>query len=116
MEYDLLEHYGDAHHDKNLADFSYLQAALERGIGVYDLKRWFEFRRFFNPLVWLGKLVGLPTRLLEEAGMATDDASSSAMRIWSWLMRIVTLIVLAFVTARLSVSIPWGRLVQFLSK
>lgn len=116
VEYDLLEHYGDAHHDKNLVDFNYLQATLERGIGVYDHKRRFEFRRLFNPLVWLGRLVGLPVRVLEEAGLGTDSASSRGMQIWAWAMRIAVLVIFVLLATKLGVSVPWERLLQFLPK
>lgn len=67
---------------------------LDRGIGMYDY--WIEnqWKKWINPLFWIGELIRLPFKLLDFAGFNSINIESSIFgKIYKLLASLVGLIV-----------------------
>lgn len=91
--------------------FEKVMNILEQGIGMYQARREQALRDKFNPLVWFAGLLRAPLLVLDRAGLLeTEEAPSKVLMAYLWMVRLVFLVILALVAARLGVSVPWDRI------
>jgi len=111
---DLLEDYFELPRDRGTARLEFLKfvlRAIDRGLGVLQAATSIAIRRFFNPVVWFANIVRLPIRILEEAGIPVNEASSKVMAAYAWFLRIGMLLIIAFVATKVGVSVPWQQII-----
>ena len=96
--------------------FDLVLGAVEEGVGYYQDELNSAIRRRWNPLHWLGWVLSLPIRLLEEAGLKGEEMRSVAATVYTWVVKLGLLLLLGLGAAKLGVSIPWDKLASLLGK
>jgi hypothetical protein len=96
-------------------EFELLLALTDRGIGIYEARLKVAKHEMFNPLIWIATMLRAPLYVLERAGFDESPGAvqSAVFQIYSWSVRLLVVIVLALVAARLGVSIPWRQIAAF---
>jgi len=81
---------------------------LNQGIGYYENAEHRAFWELFNPLSWIAFILRIPLLIIQKAGLVSDEEVASKILIfYVWLVRIIILTGIAFLTAKLGISIPW---------
>jgi hypothetical protein len=113
--YSLIDNYFELPRGNRRQDcFRLLMQALERGVGGLEEEKRTAVRMAFSPISWLAWVVEIPIRVLERAGVPMEDASSKGVHAIGWVLRLGMFIVVAFVAAKLGLSVPWEKLFSFL--
>ncbi|MBM4035673.1 MAG: hypothetical protein FJ291_28370 [Planctomycetes bacterium] len=90
--------------------FELLMGSLEQGIGFFTEARRAARLRKFNPVCWLAFVLRFPILVLEKAGLQSEETESGVLKTYGWLVRLVMVILLASIAAKLGVSIPWQEI------
>jgi hypothetical protein len=115
LDQDLIGNYFDMQHGgSSLQTHRMLMYAIEEGIGVYESFKSAAMRRMFNPITWVAAVVRLPITILERAGVESGEASSGVVKAYGLLLRVLMLVIVLFIAAKLGISIPWEKLFAFL--
>jgi len=116
-QYDLIGDYFNLPQPMGRANFfDMILATIERGIGVYEVRKDAAKREMFNPVHWIAWVLRLPVTLLDVAGLTTDETSSRMTNAYAWVLRIVILAAVAIGLAKLGISVPWERLLAVFGK
>jgi hypothetical protein len=102
--------------DKSGEMFEMLIAALDQGIGVFEVLEVAARRRRTNPLDWIAYVVAFPVVVLERAGLSSSDTDSKLVAAYGWLLRGLFATALVLGLTKLGVSIPWDAIRRFLGK
>src|SRR5712692_2100369 len=93
--------------------FEKVMNVLEQGIGVYEARRARALREKFNPLAWVAGILRFPVIVLGRAGLLdTEEGPSMVLRGYFWLVRVLFLMILTLLAARLGLSTPWQRIAE----
>jgi hypothetical protein len=98
----------------NARFFDMVIAAVDRGIGAYEMLQRHALRRKYNPLDWIAFLLALPILVLERAGIASEETDSKLVTGYAWIIRILIAILLGLTVTKLGTSIPWNVVTGFL--
>jgi hypothetical protein len=96
-----------------LSAYRLIMGTLEQGTGVLEAHKEREHRRLYSPLTWMGLGLRMPITALERAGVDIEEASSSVLKVYSWVLRLLMVAILLFTAAKLGLSIPWNKLLGF---
>jgi len=109
----VLDYFLIKRNDKNGALFELQMHACDQALGYYEDMLSISLRRKLNPITWLGFIVSLPVRILDAAGINSQDSQGPAMAIFGWVLRIAFLAALALGSLYFGKKIPWTDVLKF---
>lgn len=82
---------------------------LNQGIGYYENAKRRAFWELFNPISWIAFILRIPLLVIQKTvgEFSDEEVASKFLKFYVWLLRIIILAVLAFLAAKLGISIPW---------
>jgi hypothetical protein len=113
--FDLLEDYFGPDHHGHFEQYERVIEALDRGIGSFEQQQKAAFRQLFNPATWLAWCVRFPITVFERAGLEGEEASSTALKIYGWVIRGLALLVLALLARKLGMTSAWEKLISLIA-